>query len=161
MTDTMAPVLGGAALAMSLISFVFVARAAAPAGRYQIGTGTVYDTKTKLTWQQTVSSGTYTFDYSGSSSTSAQVYCASLSLSGGGWRVPTMKELPTLVDYSVASPGPTIDASAFPNTPAVKFWSATPFVLGARSVWLVDFSSGARVGAMVTTSTTMNVRCVR
>jgi hypothetical protein len=160
MTTSMAPVLGGAALAMSVVSFVFAARAAAPAGRYQIGTGTVYDTKTKLTWQQTVPSGTYTFDYSGSSSTSAQVYCASLSLSGGGWRVPTMKELPTLVDYSVASPGPTIDASAFPSTPAVEFWSATPDGMISRGVWVVDFSTGARVGIMATIAM-LNVRCVR
>jgi hypothetical protein len=160
MKDSKALLVGGAALALSVLSFVFAARAAAPAGRYQIGTGTVYDTKTKLTWQQTPSSSTYTFDYAGTSSTSAQVYCASLSLSGGGWRVPTMKELPTIVDYSVASPGPTIDATAFPSTPAVEFWSATPATFVGRGVWVVDFSTGARE-AITATMAMLNVRCVR
>ena len=69
--------------------------ATAPSGRYTITAGTVYDTKTKLTWQQPGPSATYTW-------AAAKTYCAGLgsSLGGTGWRLPTIKELQTIVDNS-------------------------------------------------------------
>ncbi|MEQ1837635.1 MAG: DUF1566 domain-containing protein, partial [Candidatus Nitrotoga sp.] len=44
------------------------------------------------------------------------------------WRLPTADELQSIVDYGVAYPGPTIDASWFPNTQGNLYWSASPFV---------------------------------
>lgn len=38
-------------------------------------------------------------------------YCASLSLDGGGWRLPTVKELPTIVDEKTVQP--VIDETVF------------------------------------------------
>jgi hypothetical protein len=38
------------ALALSGVFVALVGRASAPAGRYTIANGAVYDTKTKLTW---------------------------------------------------------------------------------------------------------------
>jgi hypothetical protein len=32
------------------------------------------------------------------------------------WRLPTVDELQSIVDYGIASPGPTIDSTWFPNT---------------------------------------------
>jgi len=129
--------------------------ATAPAGRYTISGGTVYDTKTRLTWQQTLSTTTYTW-------ADAQSYCASLPLAGGGWRVPSVKELLTLVDFSVA-PGSgtaTIDATAFPNTPATGFWSSTPVAGSSSNAWGVDFHNGGTDSYGVGDNY-IYVRCVR
>ena len=58
------------------------------------------------------------------------------------WRLPTVKELESLVDYGVAYPGPTIDAAWFPNTVGNAFWSSSPYVGSAYDAWLVYFSYG-------------------
>ena len=133
---------------------------AAPTGHYVVtagsgtGNGTVYDTKSKLTWQQTVSSTTYTW-------ADAKTYCAGVgtSLGGTGWRLPTMKELQSLVDYSQAT-APLIDRTAFPSTPSGTFWSSSP-VAGSPSLvaWYVYFYDGRAGYYDVPIST--NVRCVR
>jgi hypothetical protein len=150
--------LSGAAIVTALLTLPLVTLAAAPSGRYTVASGTVHDGKTGLTWQQTVPSGTYTWGSAGTSGT-AQNYCATLSLNGGGWRLPTMKELTTIVDYTVASPGPTIDASYFPNTPATFFWSSTPLVGSSGTAWLVHFSFSFTDTSGV--SYACAVRCVR
>ena len=121
-------------------------RTEAPAGRYTIsGDGTVYDTATTLTWQQAA-------NMTGMAWANAGPYCAGLTgPAGGGWRLPTVKELPTLLDYS--RPGsPFIDPVAFPGVPAQSssgaanaFWSATSLVgmsVGlTEGAWLVYFDS--------------------
>jgi hypothetical protein len=121
-------------------------RTEAPAGRYTIpGDGTVYDTATTLTWQQAANTTRMTW-------ASAGPYCAGLTgPAGGGWRLPTVKELTTLLDYS--RPGsPFIDPVAFPGVPAQgspgaanAFWSATSLVgMSAglsEGAWLVYFDS--------------------
>lgn len=136
-----------------------VAHANAPAGRYTTpASGTVYDTKTKLTWQQATAPGTYTWGSETTAGT-AQYYCANLGLSGAAWRVPTLKELQTLVDYS-QPPGSTatIDASFFPGTPANGFWSATPANYSPGDAWYVDFSHGNTPYASYSSS--LAARCV-
>jgi Protein of unknown function (DUF1566) len=152
--------LGGTILG-ALVVFAGVTRAAAPAGRYTITSGTVYDTKTKLTWQQAVS-GTYAWG-GGSIETpgTPAYYCSVLSLNGAGWRLPTVNELLSIVDYSTSSPA--IDPSAFPGTPSNLFWSTT-LQHGDNGQWAVDFSYGS-VGWVYTTgskgNSSLNVRCVR
>jgi hypothetical protein len=118
-------------------------RAAAPAGRYTMPVaGTVLDTKTKLTWQQSIGSGLVT-------QAAATSYCSALGLAGGGWRLPTVKELLTLVDYSQT--GPLIDLTAFPSAPASIQWSAT-------NTWTVSFANGSVTGYA---SGMYAARCVR
>ncbi len=129
------------------------ARATAPAGQYVIANGTVVDTKTKLTWQQTVSDPAYL-------TRDAQTYCPGLTLylGGSGWRLPTVKELATLLDRSRAA-GPMIDAAAFPATPTGLYWTATPDASSSANGWTVDFSSGRIARTPLTQS--LKVRCVR
>jgi hypothetical protein len=124
--------------------------APAPAGRYTTTGGTVYDTKTKLTWQQAVPSTTYTW-------TGAKAYCAGLNLGGTGWRLPTVKELQTIVDDSRTSP--SIDTAAFPSTPADYFWSSSPLAGSSSGAWGVGFGYGYTSSFVV--SDTSLVRCVR
>jgi hypothetical protein len=88
--------------------------------------------------------------------TAAKNWCATNvpALPGVGWRLPTRRELLTLVDTQAESP--TIDA-AFAGTPSEWFWSATPWVEGGTA-WVVDFSNGA--GHYGYKSYTARVRCV-
>lgn len=58
------------------------------------------------------------------------------------WRLPTADELQSLVDYGVASPGPTIDTSWFPNTQNISYWSSSPIMASARDGWVVNFGVG-------------------
>jgi hypothetical protein len=123
------------------------------AGRYTMTGGTVHDTKTKLTWQQPVPTTTYAW-------ADAKTYCASTAVSsalgGAGWRLPTYKELLTIVDSSQSS-GPMIDRNAFPGTPSSDFWSATPLAGLPSSAWRVDFD----YGSTDTNDVPGYVRCVR
>ena len=123
------------------LAFATVAGANAPAGRYTFsgaaGAMTVYDTKTKLTWQQT---GPATTD----ALTAAMSYCPTVgaSLGGTGWRLPTVKELLTLVDFSQPT-GLLIDLNAFPGTMSVGYWSSSVYFPSGSSVfWTVNFKSG-------------------
>jgi hypothetical protein len=151
--------------AIALVLVAGASKASAPSGRYASSNNTVLDTKTKLTWQQTLSPNQFTW---GGATTlgAAQYYCANLVLNGGGWRVPTVKELLTIVDYSVTPSNnvPTIDAAFFPNTPASYFWSATPRADQAGQVWGVDFSTGLTNNGYtqgLSPSGSLYVRCVR
>lgn len=129
------------------------ADARAPVGRFTVAGGTVTDNKTKLVWQQATPQGMYSWS-------EAKTYCASggPGLAGVGWRLPTVRELQTLVDPSQMG-DPRIDLMAFPNTPSAGFWSSSP-VAGAPSLaWLVNFYDG--FASKYDTTTGVDVRCVR
>ena len=127
--------------------------AALPPSRYEVpGDGTVKDVETGLVWEQAVAGGTYTWSQ-------ALSYCPSLSLAGTGWRLPSVNELLTLVDYTVASPGPTIDTTAFPSTPQGWFWSSSPVAGSSSSACFVSFYDGSTSSYDVGNAN--QVRCVR
>jgi len=124
-------------------------RAAAPPDRYTFpSAGVVYDTRTKLTWQQEVVSNSYTQE-------EATAYCASLSLAGAAWRLPAVSELLTLVDLTQENPA--IDTKAFPNTPPAGFWTSS--VYGDANAWTVNFLEGKSGGSG--TAAKGRARCVR
>jgi hypothetical protein len=128
------------------------AHADAPAGRYTVAGGTVHDTKTNLTWQQAVPATTYTW-------ADAKTFCAGVgsSLGGAGWRLATVNELLTIIDYSRSDPA--IDPSYFPATPGGLFWTALPFNPSSTAAWLVNFGTGSTMFASAAAA--FNVRCVR
>jgi Protein of unknown function (DUF1566) len=77
---------------------------------------------------------------------------------GAGWRLPTVRELQTLVDPSRMA-DPRIDLTAFPTTPSAAFWSSSPVAGSPSLAWLVNFYDGF---ANTYDKTTMvDVRCVR
>ena len=112
------------------------------------------DNKTKLTWQQQAPTATYNW-------ADAKTYCAGLggTLGGSGWRLPTIKELTTLIDYSQGTP-PVIDTTVFPGTPVAYFWSSTPMAGSTTYAWNLYFYFGnPHVNAL--TDNTLSVLCVR
>ncbi len=58
------------------------------------------------------------------------------------WRIPTVKELATLVDTSIPYPGPTIDTAYFPNTMSSFYWSSTTYAGYTSFAWGVGFYIG-------------------
>jgi hypothetical protein len=145
------PFLAVAAAALVLGSSV-PGRGDAPRCRYVISNGNVYDTKTRLTWRQGPIPAADTWAASGS-------FCATMSAEGGGWRLPTVKELTTIVDHTRHDPA--IDPQAFPGTPGENFWSSTPLRDLTDTVWQVAFFEGGLFMNGTSASTKARVRCVR
>jgi hypothetical protein len=118
---------------------------------------TVVDTATELTWQRALAAAGGDDGAGRSTWAHAKTACASL---GSGYRVPTVKELLTIVDFSRSSPAIDTSATAFPDTPPDAFWTATPLAgLPPTSAWFVNFADGyAGNGEMTQPS---RVRCVR
>jgi hypothetical protein len=143
-------------IAASLLGFAWPARAGAPAGRYTIdstGAGTVFDNATGLMWQRSVPGSYYTW-------LDALAYCQSLDLLGhADWRLPTLKELHTIVD--IRRYDPAIDVDAFPGTPWEFFWSSTPFANPSytENAWGLNANNG--YATYYDTTGSYRVRCVR
>ncbi|HEY0708708.1 MAG TPA: DUF1566 domain-containing protein [Polyangia bacterium] len=110
------------------------------------GNGTVSDAGTKLTWQKAVESTPMAW-------ADAETLCKGLTLAGGGWRLPTLTELKSLVK---TGQNPAIDATFFPNTPGAKFWTSNPN--GTKQHWYVDFQNGLENAGSASDGL---VRCVR
>ena len=125
-----------------------------PEGYTDNGDGTVTDKLTGLMWQQTVPTMAYTWS-------GAVAYCSSVNLdSHTDWRLPTVVELVSIVDYSVASPSPAINSTAFPGTPTALdfFWSSTPVAGSASNAWGIDTAGAVTIQDV---SGAFYVRCVR
>lgn len=125
-----------------------------PGGRYQIlAGGLVTDRATQLTWQQQLS-GAVTWS-------EAQMFCAGLV---GGFRLPSFKELQTIVSYQVET-GDRVDLTAFPGTPQTAFWTSTTPPLG-NEAWVVSLKPRESRTSHYTTRTVPTndlypARCVR
>jgi len=141
------------------------------------GNGTVTDNNTGFMWQKcsvgqnndATCSGTAVFynwyqasgTYDASYNPTSQDVCGSLSLGGhSDWRLPAKKELVSIVDYSIPSPGPTINAAYFPNTKSSYYWSSTTYAYYPLYAWRVHFSSGSAI-YYAKYGSTFYVRCVR
>jgi c(7)-type cytochrome triheme protein len=57
-----------------------------------------------------------------------------------GWRVPSIDELQTLVDFDCQQPA--INANMFPNTANWRYWSSTAFADNPQYIWTLDFATG-------------------
>ena len=159
------PRVRGALAATALFAMVSLARADAPPDQYDLfnsSSATIRDHYTTLVWERTAPSGTYDFAH-------AALYCQGLSLDTYvNWRVPSYKELLTLVDEhphdeyeNGALVSHAIDPNAFPGTSVTwAYWTSSmnPEDTFQLSAYAIDFKTGQAY--VQQTSTTLYVRCV-
>lgn len=88
----------------------------------------------------------------------AVTFCNTLILAGRSWRLPSVAELSSLVDSSVAS-GALIRATVFPGTLTQNYWTSTTQQSGYGNAWNVKFDTGV-VSSIGKTTPSYYVRCV-
>jgi hypothetical protein len=134
-------------------------RCTARSQRYVVrADGLVLDAITGLVWQRDVAA-------TGLSWTAAKAFCDGRA---GGFRLPSLDELHTIVDYETVAPA--FDPLVFPNVPISSegpiqpnvaksyFWTSSPVEGQAGTAWIVDFQSGQTFAPMI--ASPQHVRCV-
>jgi hypothetical protein len=113
--------------------------AVAPPNQYSSDAdGEVRDNYTGLVWQQGSSETGMSFE-------AAADYCAGLDLGGETWRLPSIRELATLVDE--ARVAPAINVTLFPNTKYGSksnnwYWASHHQRGSSSAAWAINFDDG-------------------
>ena len=133
----------------------------APATPFDVAGGVVHDLRTGLEWEQQPQV-LNVLDWSASPIIQPALdYCAALGLDGGGFRLPNVKELATIVDETRVQP--VIDPTVFPDTQTEFYVTSTP--LGCSKplgwYWAVQFGDGVVYPMDQSYTQTAYVRCVR
>lgn len=115
------------------------------------GDGTITDNLTGLMWQSIYNDNDYTWD-------EASSYCSSIRDAGyTDWRVPSRKELLTIVD--AAHYFPAVDSVFVGTLKSGYCWTNTTYVGDSSGAWYVEFGVGqSNYRAKETPS---YVKCVR
>lgn len=117
------------------------------------GDGVVIDATTNLMWQQSLERPWKNWEDS-------LAYCESLSYAGLiDWRLPNIKELQTLLNYTNSS---FIDEALFPDMPKDSFWpSSTTCPQATDAVFMIDLNYFVESRCVSKTRLSSAVRCVR
>jgi Protein of unknown function (DUF1566) len=130
-----------------MLTLTIAARGDAPPDQYKTflpTTPTISDNYTQLVWTRSTVAGPINTLVPAN----AESACSGVGL-GGKWRLPTVRELLTIVDEqphlehdSVSHADITlyIDGNAFPGMHAARYVAASPDPLNA--LWFVDFGNG-------------------
>jgi hypothetical protein len=144
-----------------------LARAMAPGDQYGLFDSNatwIQDKKTALNWQRYASTTPVSF-------ADAAGVCASMSLATGStlpWRVPSYKELLTIVDESPQTEydngqlvSKAIDTHAFPQTPVdLRYWTSSVYPpASSGQAYAVRFSDGNPT--FLDQGSLLYVRCVQ
>jgi hypothetical protein len=114
------------------------------------GNDTVTDSRTGLQWQKTVSAGAYT-------QAQARTHCDSLVFAGNAdWRLPTVVEMETLVDWSAS--GSIFMSAVFATPSATSFVTTSNYYNPVTDVMAVDTSGWL---GQYGQNDTGNMHCVR
>lgn len=98
----------------------------------------VLDKNTGLVWEQSPSTTTYPWQ-------DATYACANKNIGRQkGWRLPSIPELGSLIDPTVATPGPTLPPGhPFTNVQAAGYWSASTHGVTPSTAWVAFFGQVA------------------
>jgi hypothetical protein len=122
---------------------------------------TIEDSKTGLMWKRCTEGASgaqcnnpapLIFNSEGSALARVAQVNASQSVLGLGyndWRIPTVKELASLVDRCTGG-SPAIDSTIFPGNPSASYLSATYDAANTQQFWYVNFSDGSVAVALPT-----------
>jgi hypothetical protein len=123
--------------------------------------GEVEDNETGLIWLQATSPATHT-------QADAITYCQTLGLNGHTFRLPSIKELSTLVDENppIASVSPAINTTMFPDTKANGWYISSsawagPAAMSSSGAWAINYEDGFTDPGYNSHFTDGWVRCVR
>lgn len=116
----------------------------APNSRYQLlnNNTEVKDLKTNLIWQRCSLGQTWS-GVSCTGTATKHTWQNAMQASqniGGGWRLPNIKELQSLVERACYNP--SINETIFPNTVSQSYWSSSPVASLSDSAWDVYFHYG-------------------
>ena len=137
-------------LSSACLMTAFVQLPAAAQDRYSASADNqeITDAKTGLIWRRCAEgmawkvrtcAGTAVFPDQANAAALAK---AAASSSGQGWRLPTMKELSSIVSVRDAEEGKAvIDGVAFPATPTARFWTSSS--VGPGYFMFVGFIEGS------------------
>jgi hypothetical protein len=114
----------------------------------------VVDNETGLVWEKSPQAAAVSL-------LNARMGCANKAVGGRkGWRLPSIPELASLVDPSVASPGPVLPSGhPFQGVQSANYWSASAHVDNPTLMLGVGFNAGAVLG--LSKAFDQRVWCVR
>ncbi|MFO1344522.1 MAG: DUF1566 domain-containing protein [Burkholderiales bacterium] len=126
------------------------------------GDGTVTDQKTNLMWKK-CSEGQVGVGCSGAPSfqpwQTALTSASNSNFGGrGDWRLPSVKELESLIETGCHSPA--INTARFPTAPNSEYWTSTSVLDNSANAWIVRFEFGV-IDFDVSKSDAKYVRLVR
>ena len=99
--------------------------------------GTIFDSHTNLLWLKDANHFKTSMLWK-----EAVDACKTLEISGGGWRLPEVKELLSLVDYSRYNPA-LPQGHPFSNVQSSYYWSATTDAYNIYYAWVVYMYNGS------------------
>lgn len=113
----------------------------------------VKDPTTNLIWEDTIHTTEDKITHD-----EAKTYCDSLKDGEvSGWRLPTLNELLSIVDYSRSDPAILKEFNHIKS--GTVYWTSTAYVRSRDQFWGVDFKDGATEGTLKNYS--RYVRCVK
>lgn len=106
------------------------------------GDNTVTDNLTGLVWEQSVSNSALTL---------SDALADAESFADGGfndWRLPTVRELATLVNFGAAAPVTWLNSSGFSNVNLMYFWTATRNMTNPATTGLALYTDAPQTGGI-------------
>jgi hypothetical protein len=146
---------GGLTVASGGMFLARCVRGPALSGTLSVGTDSTVDSMTGLEWQTTE------LDDTAVTWQQALSHCEALEHEGkSDWRLPSIKELVTLIDETDTT-APIVDTAAFGDSSASSFWSSTPAVSFSEEKVAFTLETGFGSTPGIKMSELSAARCVR